>query len=222
MKDTFDKIVMDEKKKEEIRGMLQKKRAARPKWTIAVAAVAAAIALVMAIPATRKAVVNAAEMIAEHLSGTYRSKSGDEIKIWRDSSENLIMVGIDVEKKYPSEIDVDVKEGRLCFLVDGKWKDITDECSDSDYYRYECNNGDGSRSVICVGGTPNNYGWFEITYIYDNKTDLSIEHLLTAEYVNHGNCSMENPEKEWERKVIEDEKFPDDAPNAIGYSSRNS
>ena len=60
MKDTFDKVVMDETRQEEIRAGLMKKRKAKTTWLAPVAAIAAAIAVIMIVPSTRKVVVNAA------------------------------------------------------------------------------------------------------------------------------------------------------------------
>ena len=63
MKDTFDKVVMDETRQEEIRAGLMVKKRAKKTWIAPVAAVAAAIAVIMLVPGTRSAVVKAAETL---------------------------------------------------------------------------------------------------------------------------------------------------------------
>ena len=52
MKDTFDKVVMDEEKQEEIRAALMGKKRAKKTWLAPLVAVAAAIAVIMIVPYT--------------------------------------------------------------------------------------------------------------------------------------------------------------------------
>ena len=212
MKDTFDKIVMDESKKEEIRGMLERKKAVRPRWTIAVAGVAAAIAVLMAVPVTRTAIVNAAMELGRKVFHTNQgltvsvektagSENGDYYEYFSvEFSEN------------PSarEANVEEKDGRIYLVVNGNWTDITDKCSDSDYYRYESVSNDGSRTVLYIGGTPGDLGWFEFTYLPVEENDSQACMIISSE----GNCSPENPTHEWERKALENEGIrSNDAPN---------
>ena len=44
--------------------------------------------------------------------------------------------------------------------------DVTDQCSETEYYRYEIVKSNGYRNVIFVGGTVEDYGWVEL--IFDN------------------------------------------------------
>lgn len=58
-----------------------------------------------------------------------------------------------------------VEDGRIIFTLDGSNQDITDFCSETDYYKYETTDKDGFKYVIVVGGTPKNMGWGE--FIWD-------------------------------------------------------
>ncbi len=212
MKDTFDKIVMDESKKEEIRGMLERKKVTRPRWTIAVAGVAAAIALLMAVPVTRTAIVNAAMELGRKV---FHTKQGMTITVEKtEGSENgdhyeYFSVGFS-ENPSAREANVEEKDGRIYLVVDGNMTDITDKCSDSDYYRYEVDNGDGSSCVFYVGGTPGDLGWFECTKFPVEDGEPKDCMIISSE----GNCSSENPTHEWERKALENEGIrSNDAPN---------
>ena len=212
MKDTFDKIVMDESKKEEIRGMLERKKVTRPKWTIAVACAAAAIALLMAVPVTRTAIVNAAMELGRKV---FHTKQGMTITVEKTEGRNegdlFESVHVEfVENVASREIDVKEENGRIYLVVDGNMTDITDKCSDSDYYRYEVDNGDGSSCVFYVGGTPGDLGWYECTKFPVEDGEPKDCMIISSE----GNCSSENPTHEWERKALENEGIrSNDAPN---------
>ncbi|MBQ9200177.1 MAG: hypothetical protein IJ141_08370 [Lachnospiraceae bacterium] len=58
-----------------------------------------------------------------------------------------------------------VEDGRLYFVFNDIKQDITDECSEDDYFKYEYTDEDSYRHVIIVGGTVDNPGWAE--YIFD-------------------------------------------------------
>ena len=202
MKDTFDKIVMDESKKEEIRGMLERKKVTRPRWTIAVAGVAAAIAVLMAVPVTRTAIVNAAVELGRKVFHTNQgltvsvektagSENGDYYEYFSvEFSEN------------PSarEANVEEKDGRIYLVVNGNWTDITDKCSDSDYYHYETVSNDGSKTDLYIGGTPGDLGWFEFTSLPIDENDPDGCVIMEE----HGNCSITKQPHEWEKKVFQD------------------
>ena len=185
MKETFDKVVMDEKRKAEMREMiLRHKRTGKP-WIITAAGIAAAIALIMIIPFTRTVVVNA----AERLISAFRSHNGEEVVVSEDPTERA------AEVDYSNAVDyAKVKDGRLYFVLDDQWTDVTDLCSASEYYRYEIKNEDGSREVILVGGTPDNYGWWGL--LFDSEG---------AYYWNHGSIPEKDANPEWYLKGCFDE-----------------
>ena len=61
--------------------------------------------------------------------------------------------------------------------------DITDSCSDTDYYRYEIANTDGSKSVILIGGTIENNGWVEL--VFDAKGNYVFNQMNVDKNGNH-------------------------------------
>ena len=163
MKDTFDKVIMDESRQEEIREGLMKKRKAKKTWLAPVAAVAAAIAIIMIVPGTREIIVKAAETIYSTFTSNFNNLnvSIDETSFTgRDGSQIHR-----VSATYPFA-DVEpwgqAKDGRLYFVLDGKWEDITDKCSASEVFRYEKVDENGYKITLFVGGTPDDYGWGQI------------------------------------------------------------
>lgn len=56
---------------------------------------------------------------------------------------------------------------RIFFTLDSSYTDITDQCSDTDYYQYESTDPDGSRHTVLIGGTPDHVGWAEFTLLPD-------------------------------------------------------
>ncbi|MBQ7708126.1 MAG: hypothetical protein IJT72_10155 [Lachnospiraceae bacterium] len=69
-----------------------------------------------------------------------------------------------------------VENGRLYFVFNDIKQDITDECSEDDYFKYEYTDEDSYRHVIIVGGTVDNPGWAEFmfdkdgNYIFNNMS----------------------------------------------------
>ena len=159
MKDTFDKIVMDEEKKEEILRELQETKPVKHRrWVPVVAGLAAAALILTAVPYTRKAIVRAAEEILSK----FRTPSNLSYNVEIDS-ESIIIEALaedgDIEDL------AQVKDGRLYFVLNGVWTDVTDKCSATEYYRHEIKNDDGTRNVIFIGGTVNDFGWWETTFV---------------------------------------------------------
>ena len=72
-----------------------------------------------------------------------------------------------------------VEDGRLYFVFNDIKQDITDECSEDDYFKYEYTDEDSYRHVIIVGGTVDNPGWAE--YIFDNDGNYE-EDFYVEEY----------------------------------------
>ena len=171
MKDTFDKVVMDEERKEEMRAMLgaQKvKKSKRRTWIPALAAVAALVAVLVAVPFTRNMIVSAAEAL-----GFKRTKSGVEVSAESsiDTENRLYVFSKTIVSPVREEGNhyAQVKDGRLYCVIDDEWIDVTDQCSETEYYRKEITDLDGDKVVIYVGGTPDNKGSAEFTYGDDGK-----------------------------------------------------
>lgn len=55
-----------------------------------------------------------------------------------------------------------VEEGRVWFVADGQRLDITDRIDEETPYLYAWQDGQGNRSGLIVGGTPEHCGWAEI------------------------------------------------------------
>ena len=159
MKDTFDKIVMDEEKKEEILRELQETKPVKHRrWVPVVAGLAAAAAILTVVPYTRKAIVRAAEEILS----AFRTPTHLEYTVTVES--DLVTIEV-VDADGGLEEPVLAENGRLFFVLDGERTDVTDKCSATEYYRHEIKNDDGTRNVIFIGGTVNDFGWWETTFV---------------------------------------------------------
>lgn len=105
-----------------------------------------------------------------------------------------------------------VRDGRILLTLDGKTRDITKKCSDTDYYSWERTYKDGTRQLILVGGTPKAAGCimvyffpggsisFDTPSFYDYRNapwtakaekDYGLEFmLLTSEEPDYGNLDV--------------------------------
>ena len=163
MKDTFDKVIMDESRQEEIRAGLMKKRKAKKIWLAPVAAVAAAIAIIMIVPGTREIVVKAAETIYSTFTSNYNNLNVavEETSLTGTDGSQIRRVSITYNFS-GNEPWAQVKDGRLYFVLNGNWEDVTDKCSASEVFRYETVDENGYKITLYVGGTPDDYGWGQL------------------------------------------------------------
>ena len=161
MKDTFDKVLMDENRQNEMRSELMKKKPAKATWLGPVIGVAAAVAVIMIVPFTRGIVVNAAGNFITYITTGH---NGREHKVERitetDANGEIITREVHLSVVLPEAGNGfdQSKDGKLYFVLDDEWTDVTDKCSDTEYYRFEEKMSDGSSFVICVGGTPEKHG----------------------------------------------------------------
>lgn len=65
---------------------------------------------------------------------------------------------------------VRIEDGQIYFILDGSNANITNQCSDSSYYKYETTNNAGYRSVVIIGGTADNIGMAE--FIWDKNDEF--------------------------------------------------
>ena len=199
MKETLDKIVMNEEKKDEIRKNLLKKKPVSHTWIKVVAAVAAVICAVMIIPFTRNQVLQAAERIGKPI----RTKNRVEVDIDCDDNNNIVSATIvGTPKEY-----LKVVEDRLILEVEDETIDVTDLCSADDYYRYEVKNDDGTCNLIYVGGTIENYGWIEVVISPDFFEDSNQDHAVGVWFTGGSAKGFEElPEEQpkWEEKAFAD------------------
>ncbi len=59
---------------------------------------------------------------------------------------------------------VKVENNQIYFILDGSNTNITDQCSDSSYYKYETTDDNGYRHVVLIGGTADNIGFAEFVW----------------------------------------------------------
>jgi len=126
IKPTINKIRLDDAKSNEIRSKLMQKKGVTHMWMIPVAAVLTAIVVLMVIPYTRNAVVNAAEKLFKNYE--VRLLSGEEVGWGTDpdtGKEYSWMHGNAQDQIALAE----AKDGRLYMVLDDEWTDITDKCS---------------------------------------------------------------------------------------------
>ncbi len=160
MKETFDKIVLNEDRKEQMRENILAKQPAKKTWLAPVIAVAATAAIVMIVPFTRTAVVNAAEQLWKAITTSHNGLSITVSETEVKNTGDEIVTAFDYEFSTNNFEDfAQEKNGRLFMVLDGKWTDVTDKCSMDKYYRQEIKEKDGTKTVIIIGGTPEDHGW---------------------------------------------------------------
>jgi len=164
MKETFDKIVLNEDRKLRMRENILEKKSRKMTWVIPVISVCAAIAVVMIVPFTRTAVVNAAEKLWKAFTSSHNgySVSVSETKETEVYGEKIQSFEVNISQSAKTVDFAQVKDGKLFLVLDGEWTDITDKCSDTKYYKKEIEEPDGSKTLIFVGGTPEDFGWFHL------------------------------------------------------------
>ena len=155
-KSTYSKIKIDDSRRTEIETVIGSKKNKNAIWIRSSLAVAGLIAVLFIIPATRTEIVNAASRIISVFTA-----NGQEITVEQLPNESVVVVNEVDEKGYAR-----VENDRLYLVVGDVKIDVTDQCSETEYYRYEIVKSNGYRNVIFVGGTVEDYGWVEL--IFDN------------------------------------------------------
>ncbi len=64
---------------------------------------------------------------------------------------------------------VKVENRQIFFVLDGSNTNITDQCSETSYYKYESTDDKGYRHVVIVGGTVDNIGFAEFVWDKDGN-----------------------------------------------------
>ena len=192
LKNTFDKVKLDESKAAEIRDKLIRKKGVNRAWLIPVVAVMTALIIVLTIPTARDTVIGAMAFN----DYTLITANGVTVKHYYNpltgkETWEYIDPGIDYSQ---------VKDGRLYLVIGDEWMDVTDYCSASEYYLYEIDHEDGSKELIFIGGTPDeahgckHYGWYELAYDPNGFLIMSGGHIESLNKNNSG----------WLDKVHED------------------
>ena len=121
-KSTYSKIKIDDSRRTEMETVI----------------VAGLIAVLFIIPATRTEIVNAASRIISVFTA-----NGQEITVEQLPNESVVVVNEVDEKGYAR-----VENDRLYLVVGDVKIDVTDQCSETEYYRYEIVKSNGYRNVI--------------------------------------------------------------------------
>ena len=168
-KSAFEKVQMPDERKDEIRNMVKEEALytgdatrAFNKTHIWLAAAAAIIIAILVIPQTREMTYAA----ARYIKSVFTMKSGlsVEFSTEEENGESHSSVGVTYNSSLNKSGYLNSKDERLYFIIDGNKEDITDKCSETDYYKYSYDIGNGGKSVIYAGGTVENNGWIELSY----------------------------------------------------------
>ena len=160
-RDTMEKTVMSPERTMEIRTELEAadgKKHRIPKLVGVAAAAVLMLAVMPILPAGRSL---AAEAI-RYMQEIFHMANGGEVVYEQNEAGNQITFRItagEEDKEYAQ-----VENGRLYCVIGDTKEDVTDQCSETAYVRREVKNEDGSKSVILVGGTPEEPGWVELMF----------------------------------------------------------
>lgn len=85
--------------------------------------------------------------------------TGDELTTWFDEEgREMFTWG---SNDFTNGDPVEIRDGRMWFVADGKELDITDLVDEDTPYIYTSTLSDGHTSYVIVGGTPEDYGFLE-------------------------------------------------------------
>lgn len=96
----------------------------------------------------------------------FTTGNGSEVEMIQN--ENSMYFSIQREEQNNTDY-VSVENGRLYFVLDEKKEDVTEACSEKDYYKYEYTDDQQMRHVILIGGTPTDAGWAELMFDKDGN-----------------------------------------------------
>ncbi len=191
-KSTYGKISLDSDRKSEMEAAIGKTKNKNRVGISSVAVAAATIVILMVIPTTRTQIVNAATRLIRVFTA-----NGQEITVEQLPNESVVSIDYDENKDYTL-----VQDGRLYLVIGNTKIDVTDQCSYTEYYRYEIVNSDGSRNVIFVGGTVENPGWVEL--IFDSAGNYVANHMN----IKDSNNSMDDDPNAWFNRSMHNEGVP--------------
>lgn len=96
----------------------------------------------------------------------FTTGNGSEVEMIQN--ENSMYFSIQREEQNNTDY-VSVENGRLYFVLDEKKEDVTEACSEKDYYKYEYTDDQQMCHVILIGGTPADPGWAELMFDKDGN-----------------------------------------------------
>lgn len=74
-----------------------------------------------------------------------------------------------------------VENGRLYITLNNEKTDISDQCSETDYYRHDYTDSEGNTHVIIAGGTVESYGWAKYIFNTEGKYVFNTINIPTDE-----------------------------------------
>ena len=162
-KQTFDAVCMSPESHERIRSELSARISENQKEDNIVS---------IKSRSTKKLLVAvAAAIIILALSTIVAFAYGDQIvqllgggQIVTERTGNGYSTSISITSENPDPIEI--RDGRVFFILNGSETDITDYCTESTYFHHEETTEKGYRHVFIVGGTPDLLGWAE--FIWDD------------------------------------------------------
>lgn len=159
-RDTMEKTVMSPERTMEIRTELEAagKKRRIPKLAGVAAAAVLMVAVMAALPAGRSLAAEAIRYVQE----IFHMANGGEVVYEQNEDGNQVAFRITAGEEDWQYAQVE--NGRLYCVIGDTKEDVTDQCSETAYVRREVKNEDGSKSVILVGGTPEEPGWVELMF----------------------------------------------------------
>ena len=73
------------------------------------------------------------------------------------------------------------ENGRLYLNLNDEKTDITDQCSETDYFRKDYTDSEGNKHVLIAGGTVESYGWAEYIFNAEGKYIFNTMNIPTDE-----------------------------------------
>ena len=119
------------------------------------------------------------------ITSIFKSESGIEMTV--ENMDDATTVGTVTINDDALDAFYDVEGDKLFFTFKDTKQDITDQCSDTDYFKYDYDGEDGLKHTIIIGGTPENPGYAEYAFDENGKCVFDFNNLLgNVESVDDG------------------------------------
>ena len=166
-KNTFNKININEHKKNEMRNNLKELQVSKgkkvPVWMKVSVAAAMMVAVLMCIPTTRTIAANA----LKYVTGVFKFSDGSQVSVVQNDTKDEVSVAVTMD--VDEQGYVEVVDERIYFVHNNSKMDVTDFCSETKYYQYEEIDENGYKHMIFVGGTFEYAGWVELLFDSEGK-----------------------------------------------------
>lgn len=103
--------------------------------------------------------------------------------------------GVEISGEYIGELNppAEIIDGRLIFTLDGSNRDITNQCSETTYFRYDMVDEKGIQHIIFIGGTIDDWGFGDM--IWDEEFQTYYGHFVgnsyeSPEWMRNANSSL--------------------------------